>query len=318
MATRTQKTKVGIFLLISAVMIVGGLMLVAGFRQGARLNYLVVFDKTVLGLYKGGMVQYLGVPVGLVDDIYVGDDGKAYVDLVIDPKKVTLREGVEATLEFYSFATGTMCVALKGGDPKGRPLPPGSIIPTGASLMESVSSQAGDLMATFNKIAEKIDAGMKDMPEGRITEIVDQIKPFIDDARAFITDARDTLKTLQTDVHGAIDDARPGIAKFKDLAESATKMSDTANKTIDDLRTKMQPVDLEKVQTKLLALSDQLEQTTKNINGMTTSVPYTLDNVQHALLETTQKLNETLESFRELAETLNQNPYVRGTAAPEE
>lgn len=318
MATRAQKTKVGVFLILSATVIIGCLLLVAGFQKGGKQRYSIIFDKTVLGLYKGGLVQYLGVPVGLVDDIYVGNDGNAYVEILIDPKKITLHHGVEASLEFYSFATGTMCVALKGGDPVAEPLPPGSLIPAGASLIESFSSQAADLMSTFNKIAEKIDAGLKDMPEGKLTEVVDQVKPFIDDARAFITDARDTLKTVQDDLHGAVEDARPGIKKFSELADNASKLSKTANDTLGDLRAKVEPVDLEKLQARLLALSDQLEDTTKKINDMTTSVPYTVDNVQHALLDTTAKLNETLEAFRQLAETLNQNPYVRGAATPKD
>lgn len=318
MATRAQKTKVGVFLILCATLIAGGLLLVAGFRQGNKLPYEIVFDRSVLGLYKGGLVQFLGVPVGIVDNIYVGDNGKAYVRILIEPKKVTLRQGVEATLEYYSFATGTMCVALQNGDPEGPPLPAGSTIKTGESLIESFSGQAGELMNTINEIAKKLDDGLKDMPEGKITEIVDQIKPFIDDARAFITDARDTLKTVQEDLHGVVEDARPGIKKFSELADNATKLSDTANHTLDDLRAKIEPVDLEKLQTKLTALMDQLEETTKRINGMTSSIPHTVDNVQHALYETTQKLNETMESFRQLAETLNQNPYVRGTAPPRE
>ena len=197
----------------------------------------------MLGLYKGGMVQYLGVPVGLVDDIYVGSDGKAYVELLIDPKKVTLHQGVEATLEFYSFATGTMCVALKGGEPAAELLPPDSIIPTGSSLIDSFSSQATELMATFNKIAEKIDAGLKDMPEGKITEIVAQIKPYIDNARAFISDARDTLKTVQDDLHGVVEDAKPGIrnsANWPTLRRSwaserhARRLAKSARSTLKD------------------------------------------------------------------------------------
>lgn len=293
-------------------------MLVSGMRQGGKLPYIIVFDKTVLGLYKGGMVQYLGVPVGIVDDIYVGNEGKAYVELLIDPKKVTLHKGVEASLEFYSLATGTMCVALKGGEPSAGPLPPGSTIPTGSSLMDSFSTQASELMSTFNKVAEKIDAGLKDMPEGKITEVVDQIKPFIDDARAFIDDARDTLKTVQDDLHGTLEDARPGIKKFSELADNATKLSKTANDTLGDLRKKIEPVELDTLQTKLLELTDRLQETAKKIDGMAASVPNTVDNVQHALIETTQKLNETLDAFRQLAETLNQNPYVRGAAAPKE
>ncbi|MCC6153193.1 MAG: MCE family protein [Candidatus Hydrogenedentes bacterium] len=318
MATRTQRTKVGIFLLLSAALIIGGLMIIAGYRQGERYDYTVVFEKTVLGLYKGGMVQFMGVPVGTVENIYVSHDGKANVDLVIDPTKVILHRGVEASLEYYSFATGTMCVALKGGDPAGEELPPGSIIPTGSSLIDSFSNEASDLMATFNRIAEKIDEGLQDMPEGELTKIVQEIKPFIEESKAFIADARDTLKTVQDDLHGAIEDARPGIKKLGDVADSAMKLSKTADETMTDLRKKIEPVDLQKIQNKLLALGGQLEATTKKIDGMTTSVPHTMDNVQYALVETTRNLNEAIESFRQLAETLNQNPYVRGTAKPEE
>ncbi len=318
MATRTQKVKVGAFLLISATFIIAGLMLVAGYRQGNSQRYMIVFEKTVLGLYKGGMVQYLGVPVGVVDDIYVSNDGKAYVETLIDPDKVTLHRGVEAKLEFYSFATGTMCVALSGGDPTGEVLEPGAIIPTGQSQLESVSSQAADLMVSLTKIAEKIETGMSGMEEGQLTAVVDQIKPFIDDARGFIEDARNTLKTVEGDLHSTIDEVKPGIKKFGDLADSAQALSKTANDTLSDMRTKIQPLDLGKLQTELLALSDQIKQTTKRLDGMTGSLPHTVDNLQYALIDTTRKLNETLDAFRALAETLNQNPYVRGASAPED
>ncbi len=318
MATRIQRTKVGIFLLLSAALIIGGLLVIAGYRQGERYNYTVVFEKTVLGLYKGGMVQFMGVPVGTVENIYVSTDGKANVDLVIDPTKVILHKGVEASLEYYSFATGTMCVALKGGDPTAEELPPGAIIPTGSSLIDSFSSEASDLMATFNRIAEKIDDGLQDMPEGELTKIVQEIKPFIEESKAFIADARDTLKTVQGDLHGAIEDARPGIKKLGDVADSAMKLSKTADETLNDLRTKIEPLDLQKLQDKLLALGDQLEATTKKIDGMTATVPSTMGNVEYALVQTSRNLNEAIESFRQLAETLNQNPYVRGTAQPEE
>jgi len=298
-------------------MIIGALLLVSGYRQGNSQGYKIIFDKTVLGLYKGGMVQYLGVPVGVVDDIFVGDDGQAHIDALIDPDKVTLHVGVEAKLEFYSFATGTMCIALAGGDPAGDVLPPGSIIPTGQSQLESVSTQAADLMAAFTKIAEKLETGMTGMEEGEITEIVDQIKPFIDDTRKFIEDARNTLKTLESDLHSTIDEVKPGIKKFGELADSAKELSKTANDTLTEMRAEIEPLDLGKIQTELFSLSEQIKATTKGLDGMTGSLPHTVDNMQYALIDTTRKLNETLDAFRELADTLNQNPYIRGTAPPE-
>ena len=304
--------------MVSAVLIIGGLLLVAGFRQGTNQRYIVVFDKTVLGLYKGGMVQYLGVPVGLVDDIYVSSDGKAYVEMLINPKKVALHRGVEAKLEFYSFATGTMCVALSGGDPTAEILPVGSIIPTGQSQIETFSSQAADLMNSMNDITEKIQSGMKNMKEDQITEVVDQVKPFIDDARQFIADARNTLASVQADLHTTIENAQPGIKKFTEFADNAAKMTKTADDTLKDVRSKIEPVDLAKIQEQLLALTTQLQQTTKRLHDMAGSLPYTVDNIQHSLVQTTQQLNETMAAFRELAQTLNDNSLVRGKASPEE
>ena len=287
-------------------------MLVAGFRQGKSQRYLVIFDKTVLGLYKGGMVQYLGVPVGLVDDIYVNTDGKAYVEMLINPQKVTLHQGVEAKLEFYSFATGTMCVALSGGDPKAATLPPGSIIPTGQSQIETFSSQADELFQSLNDITAKLQSGMKGLKEDQITEIVDQIKPFIQDARDFIADARDTLNNVQADLHVTFNNAQPGIKKFTEFADNAGKLSKTADDTMKDLQKKIEPVDLAKIQDQLLSLTAQLQSTTKKLDDMASSLPYTVDNMQHTLAQTAQQLNETLGAFRELADTLKQNSLVSG------
>ncbi len=77
-------------------------------------------------------------------------------------------------------------------------------------------------------------------------------------------------------------------------------------------------MELDKIQTQIVDLTGNLKETTVRINGMTESFPYTVENVSRALMETLTKLNETLESVRQLAETLDDNPYVRGGAAREE
>jgi phospholipid/cholesterol/gamma-HCH transport system substrate-binding protein len=320
LATRTQKVKVGAFLIASAAVIVGGLLYVAGYRQGEKLRYQIVFEKSVLGLYVGGIVQYLGVQVGVVDDIYVGDDGKAYVDILIDPKKITLREGVEASLEYYSFATATMCVALINNNPEANPLPQGALIPTGPSQLESFSSQAAELMQSFNNIADKINTGLEGMEQGQLKEIVDEIKPFIEDARGFISEARDTLATVKDDLHGAIEDVKPGIQKFNELAEAGTKLANTADETLKNLRAKVDPLDVGKVQDELLALSQRLQDTTKALENTAESLTYGTDNMQHGLMQTLQTLNETLEAVRDLATYLQDDPsaLLRGKGAAKE
>ena len=65
MATRRQRVEVAVFLLVCAGIMGGLLYLVAGLNDSG-VEYSVVFDESISGLYEGAFVQYLGVPVGKV------------------------------------------------------------------------------------------------------------------------------------------------------------------------------------------------------------------------------------------------------------
>jgi len=125
-ATKKQKMKVGIFLIVGFAAIVFAVTYLSGVYREHGLVYWVEFEESILGLNEGGLVEYLGVPVGRVREIYVTDQKKAHVRFVIDPEKVTLQEGVQAELVIYSLAAGTMAISLRGGDPNNPVIPPNS------------------------------------------------------------------------------------------------------------------------------------------------------------------------------------------------
>jgi len=97
-ATRKQKMKVGAFLLMCVSLAASGAILISGLNTENGVRYWVEFDESVFGLYEGGMVQYMGVPVGKVENIRVTPNRRAHVDVVVNPDKVTLNDGVEAQL----------------------------------------------------------------------------------------------------------------------------------------------------------------------------------------------------------------------------
>lgn len=314
--------KVGVFLVVTVTILVGGMLLVAGFRTGSEQPYMVIFDNSVLGLYTGGMVQYLGVPVGTVDDIYVGESGNAYVNILVNPKKVKLHEGVEAKLEFYSFATGTMCVALSGGDPAAPEIPPGSVIPAGTSLVESFSNQFADVLESLNGIVEEIRTGLDGMEAGELTETIRETKSFIEETKNFVEEARGTLDTLTGDIHGTVDDVKTGIETFNKLAESAAETAESASETIKTLHEKIEPLDLAETElawrSQFEAIAGRFDETSKSFDETSKTIMYGTDNLQHGLLDTMQTLNETLEAVRDLALYLQEDPssVIRGKATP--
>ncbi|GMV95564.1 MAG: hypothetical protein AMXMBFR82_53420 [Candidatus Hydrogenedentota bacterium] len=322
MATKTQKTKVAVFLIVNLVVASVCLALVAGYRAGNELSYNIVFENSVLGLYVGGIVQYLGVPVGTVDNIYVGEDGKAYVSILIDPAKVSLHEGVEAKLEYYSFATGTMCVALSGGDPTAATLAPGATIPAGKSLVESFSNEFASVLESLNNIIAEIETGMEGMESGELTETIRETKAFIEETKEFVADARGTLETVGEDVHNTVDDVRTGIERFNELANSAAETAKSANETIKTLQAKIEPLDLaateEAWRSQFENIADRFDKTSESFDQTAKTLMYGTDNLQHGLLDTMQTLNEALNAVRDLAEYLQNDPssIVRGKAEP--
>ena len=147
MATRSQKTKVGIFMIGAILLFALSLFFVSGYYGDGGHHYSMQFENTILGLYEGAIVEYLGVTVGKVRNIKVLEDNNLpIVEIALDPAKVTLYKGVEAKLSLYSMAAGTMAISLTGGDPEQGELRPGSRIPTAPSAITAISTQVIDMM----------------------------------------------------------------------------------------------------------------------------------------------------------------------------
>ena len=183
MATRVQKVKVGVFLIVSAGLITVALAVISGFYRPAGITYWIEFDESVLGLYEGGTVEYLGVPVGKVRQIYVTPENRAHVVINIDPETVTLNKGVEAQLVIYSLAAGTMALSLTGGDPDKGPLPPGSEIPAKPSTITAVSGHVEVLMEDLTTIADAVRNGLEGLEEGQLSKMVNDVGRLIEDGR---------------------------------------------------------------------------------------------------------------------------------------
>lgn len=318
MATRAQKTKVGLFLVGSGAIITLMLGLMVGLHREERVPYVVEFEESVLGLNVDGLVEYKGVPVGTVKDIVVAGSNKARIDVQIDSKKVELHEGVEAQLVLYSLAMGTMCISLSGGDLNGELLAPGSTIPSTKSRIESISGQVEHILEGINGIAAKISAGLEGMKEGELTGV-------IRNADGLITQTRESVARIAADVE-------PGAQKLRELVENWQGLS-------SDTRTLVQHIDglviQLKGQTKALNVTEtqaDFRKALRNLDELITVLRHTATvvdtttqallresgNVEYNLRDTLKTLNQTLEAVRDLAEYLQEDPaaLLRGKGEP--
>lgn len=320
MATPKQKTKVGVFLIACFALMTIGITVISGYYEDPGDNYWMEFEDSILGLYEGGMVEYLGVPVGKVREIYVTPNQKARVSIAIEPEKVTLHEGVEAQLVMYSFAAGTMAISLSGGEPDNPPLPPNSEIDSKPSTMTAVSSQVEKIMEDASIIISALKEGLADLEEGELTELLENANTLLSDSKSMVGDGRSLINNINStleEVEGDITSFTKISEDVKDIAVDVRKLIATTTEKIEELDVGQTERHAQELMQNLNDLTQQLNHTVENLDDMSSNVQHEVDNVEYTLRTSLEELNEVFGSMRQLVEELRTDPasLIRGRGA---
>ncbi|HPO15756.1 MAG TPA: MlaD family protein [Candidatus Hydrogenedentes bacterium] len=315
MATRKQKMKVGAFLLMCVSLAASGAILISGLNTENGVRYWVEFDESVFGLYEGGMVQYMGVPVGKVENIRVTPNRRAHVDVVVNPDKVTLNDGVEAQLVLYSLATGTMCIQLSGGDPEAPVLKPGSEIKPKVSIITALSSRMEDIIENLSSIAESVSTGLAGIEEGDLTAIIEKVNRILDDAQTFVESGNDFVGEAKNTVTGLRGKAESAVDDFNALAKDVRKLAKNVDELVAGIKEKVGQVqvpelqgELNRVLENIASVSKQLEATLKHFDTMSTNALHEVDNVEYTVRTSLDEISEAFNNLRALLDQLQEDP----------
>jgi phospholipid/cholesterol/gamma-HCH transport system substrate-binding protein len=321
-ATRTQKAKVGLFLLICLGLMAAGLALLTGRLEDRGNHYWILFDQSIAGLYEGGMVQYRGVPVGKVRSIRVmPQTNQPHVEIVLDPEKVTLYDGVEAQIVFYSLAAGTMAISLEGGDLSRPPLKPNSQIPAKRSPLDAISNNIEGIMSQMTEILDALTEGVKGMQEGDIKKLVDNANGLLEDGRQFLTDGREILNKAKTTVDDVKAQVQRVVDEFTEISDRAKPLISDVNKFVVTAEDKLAKLDAQKLNDELGKVLERFAQLTESANKvmdqfdtLSASTLHEADNLEHSLRTALDSMTEALYVMRTFVEQLQQDPasLVRG------
>lgn len=314
MATRTQRIKVGGFLLVCLAIMGAGLALIGGLNDPGT-SYTVVFDESISGLYEGGVVQYLGVPIGKVKAITVNGENKPVATLAIDPKKVTLFKGVAAQLVIYSFAAGSMAISLEGGDFAAGQLEPGSTIPTKASLITNLSKQMTDVLEDVSKITDTLSSGLEGLEQGKLTEMIQKVDDVLDDAKKIAENANTAVAEVNTTITDVRERAKKLIDNFTVLTEDAKPLVKNVDEFVKTANAKLTELDVKELNEKLTAtlshvaeLTEKFNDVLDQFNDMSASVLHEGDNVEHSLRTALEDMRKALTAMQMFVDQLAQDP----------
>jgi len=310
--------RVGILVVVGAVLGVGFLVFLAGSRGGSLMLVETFTRESVQGLDVGAPVRYRGVAVGRVTEI--GLVGVAYRDqgrisaqdrqfvlvrfglnqAVMDTTPgldAMIREGLRARIAPQGI-TGVNYVELDFADPERFPAPTitwrprNPLVPSMPSTVAQVRSAAEALVARVSEVPlERIANDLAGFLEALNRQTTDG------DLAQTLRDAAGTMAALRRQIDGA---DLPGLAaEVRGIAGSAREMTSGG-----EVRATLASIagaadDLRRTTQRLPQTIEALDRTLRATRGTTTDVQAELIPILNDLRATAANLRATMENFRQ-------------------
>jgi phospholipid/cholesterol/gamma-HCH transport system substrate-binding protein len=259
METRANHILVGSFVVLMALITLGSLLWLGKFgdeQDTARFD--ILFAESVIGLSKGSLVSYNGVPVGEVESLRVDPNNLSRVLVRVRIKGIDLvRTDTEATLGFAAV-TGVADIRLEGGSLKSPPLYDPETIRTlvaSPSTLAKLAASGKDIMSSINEVAARLTDMLS---EENITH-VNTVLSNVDALTTSMAAEREALAQAMRQLADVATQAKHTLASIDEAAQSVqTLMSGDARELLASTQATMQKLD---------ALSLQLDALVKENRG---------------------------------------------------
>jgi len=257
METRAPYILIGVFVVLGLVgLVLFGLWTAQFEDDSAWKRYRVVFEQAVSGLSVGSSVQYNGINMGSVTDLYLHpDDPRRVVADIRVRNNAPIREDTVARLT-TSGLTGLAFIQLEGGSPESLLLhareedeePP--IIQSEISEWQRLFNASEDIATTASQVLIRLSNLLSDENAERVASTLENI----DSLTAALT--QDEALITET-----LTNARAG-------SESLVAMLDQANETLARVRGMLTDLDTGLI-SEIPDLSAGIEQTLGQMTSMT-------------------------------------------------
>ena len=223
MATRAQKVRLGVFLVITLMLLIVSFVIIAGkqLMEKRDIYYIQYKNVSVIGLQEGSAVKYYGINIGQVDQITINKDDINQVTVRISVKEGTpIKEDMIATLVSIGI-TGLKQIELTGGSNESDFLPPGSNIKPGSSALEDITGKAEKIAEKFELLLNNLNAITDISNQEKVDTILSLVHTYLEENREpvrrmiiSLDTATHDVRTLITDVRGLVGTTQNSIQRL--------------------------------------------------------------------------------------------------------
>ncbi|MFW6350813.1 MAG: MlaD family protein [Bacteroidota bacterium] len=317
MASKAKKVRLGIFILVSSVL----LLILIGFFTAKRLfestdTYYVGYENvSVSGLEVGTPVKYMGINVGTIADIFIDPDN---VNRIII--ELSLREGTpvktDATADIVSMGiTGLKTIEIRGGSNDADFMEEGKFISQGTSLVEDISGRAEVIAFKVEEVLNNLIDFTQPENMNKVSSAIESVSEFSDNAISSFNLIDEVIQENRTQLQETVEQSNQITKSFevtaKEFEQASTKFnslmqSDTLGIVLGNLR----DISATLKESNLSGLIENLAETTKQTQQILVRLDNDIEKGSENLTENLILLQNTLENLEEVSGKINANPSI--------
>ena len=303
MVSKAQKFRLGIFITVVSLLLLGFIFVVAGSKmvQKRDIYYIRYHDTTVNGLQIGSAVKYHGITIGRVDDISIDTDNVRDIIVTISVKKGTpLKEDVMAVLTPVGI-TGLMQVELRGGTNKKQFLKPYAFIKAGPSMFQNITGKAEIITDKLEIMLNNLNTITSKENQQRIKNILKNID--------------DSIESNKKEVGNIVAHSDSLIITANNLLTELSKTTEQINKImyskeLEDIISNTQKISEGMAQVDYKQFSKDLKKTIKLTNKTLSHLDGLINANRQDIRIIIDNLRETVDYLNDFSRQLSENPSV--------
>ncbi len=317
MASKAKKIRLGIFILVSSVL----LLILIGFFTAKRLfentdTYYVAYrNVSVSGLEVGTPVKYMGINVGSIADIFIDPDDVSRIII-----ELSLREGTpvktDATADIVSMGiTGLKTIEIRGGSNDADFLEEEKFIPQGTSLVEDISGQAEVIAFKVEEVLNNLIAFTQPENLEKVSTAIESVTAFSDNAISSFDLIDEVIQENRVQLQETVEQSNQITKSFEVTAEEFQQASTKFNSlmqsdTIGEVLGNLRDISVALRESNLSGLIENLAQTAEQTQQILIRLDNDIERGSENLTENLILLQSTLENLEEVSRKINSNPSI--------
>jgi phospholipid/cholesterol/gamma-HCH transport system substrate-binding protein len=292
MLTRTQRARLGAFMIAGLALLVIFVSIPIGFKLSNReKSYYSYFEgeRSLSGLEDGADVKFRGVRIGKVSRISYNPKNISRIRV-----ELHVREDFPVKSDMYVETgfmgiTGLRYVELLGGTNEAPQLKAGSELPSRPSLMATISGKT-------DVIIEKIELLLDHLTEFTSPESLATVKQILKNVASITTEVDGFVKEVSPNVKKVAASTVSTMRKVDLIAADVKSVSANLNTSINAAQ--------------LGQILGRIDSTARSLNSLSQNLDLTIRQTREDFRVSLENLRQTMENANQLSKILTENPSL--------